>query len=352
MIFDVAIVGAGPAGSSVAYGLEKEDHEIVIIDKEKFPRDKPCAGVLPPRIHSEMDLPEELIERRLEGYRIYSPTGFMVESDFSNKGAIVSRYKLDRFLVNRLNNEVKHERILDFKIKDDFVEVHGEKETYKSKLVVGADGVNSIVNKKCFDFPSEPYPKATAAQFVISLPKEKIDRLIGNWFEVYYSIPYGYGWISPQRASIKVGVGGTSNEFKKNVKSVLNKFMKHELVKEKIEGGSIQKMEAHLIPMGGPIHTHANDRTLLVGDAGGFVFPGTGEGIYYAIKSGRIAAGVIHQALKNERYSGNFLGKLYEGALKENGLSSLREVDFIENVLSTPDRAEKYVRKLQKLAVE
>jgi flavin-dependent dehydrogenase len=101
--------------------------------------------------------------------------------------------------------------------------------------------------------------------------------------------------------------------------------------------------------MKGPRTTLSADRLLLCGDAGGFVFPGTGEGIYYAIKSGRIAGNVIDWALKNLSLDAKSLNKAYNEQLEKNGLLSLRQVDFVEEVLSDANKAEKYVNKLEKL---
>ena len=104
--------------------------------------------------------------------------------------------------------------------------------------------------------------------------------------------------------------------------------------------------------MAGPQKQLTADRTILVGDAGGFVFPGTGEGIYYAIKSGRLAGEVVIQAFDEQRSDREYLEKLYNEKLRANGLLSLRDVDFIENVLSSSENVEKYLRKLQRFSIK
>ena len=190
---------------------------------------------------------------------------------------------------------------------------------------------------------------ALAMQYEISLSDGKIDERIGNWFEVYYTLSYGYGWISPIKGAVKVGIGGVTEDFKKNIKKILDGFIKRENVANKLMDGQVVKTEAHLIPIIGPLSTLAADRLILCGDAGGFVFPGTGEGIYYAIKSGRIAGSVIGQALKNDNLDADSLSKAYNEQLEKNGLLSLRHIDFMENVLSDANKAETYVRKLGKL---
>lgn len=350
MIYDVAIVGAGPAGSSAANILENAGYNIVLIDKEEFPRSKPCAGVLPPRIFSELKIPEEIAERPLDGYRIFSPSGLNMESPFSNPGIIVRREKFDDFLVKRLNCNLNKLRITSWEVKEDHVKIGGEKGSFKSKIMIAADGANSIFRKIALkETGLNQWDSAMAMQYEISLSNQNINERIGNWFEVYYSLSYGYGWISPLRDAVKVGVGGVSDDFKKNTKKILDDFLETEEIKKKITGGKIVKSEGHRIPMKGPFSKLSADRLLFCGDAGGFVFPGTGEGVYYAIKSGRVAGEIISIALDKEKFDFKFLQTKYEEKLEKNGLSSLRDVDFVEKVLSSSEKAEKYVMRLKKL---
>jgi geranylgeranyl reductase family protein len=349
LIYDVAIVGAGPAGSSAAYALKNAGYNIILIDKEEFPRSKPCAGVLPPRIFSELDVPEDVAERPLDGYRIFSPSGLNMESAFSKPGIIVRRGKFDDFMVKRLNCTPKRSRISTFEVKDDHVKIGGEEGTYNSRIVIAADGANSIFRKIALkDSEIDQSDFAMAMQYEISLSNEHINERIGNWFEVYYSLSYGYGWISPLKDALKVGVGGVSDDFKKNTKRILDDFLEDKEIKSKIESGKIVKTEGHRIPMKGPHLKLSADRLLFCGDAGGFVFPGTGEGVYYAIKSGRVAAEVISEALDLEKFDLEFLQIKYQEKLEKYGLSSLRDVDFVERVLSSSENAERYVKRLKK----
>jgi flavin-dependent dehydrogenase len=152
--------------------------------------------------------------------------------------------------------------------------------------------------------------------------------------------------------SIKVGLGGVTENFKKDSKKILKEFLGQDVIRDKVGEGEIIGFEAHMIPMKGPHMNLASDRLLICGDAGGFVFPGTGEGVYYAIKSGRIAAEVADFSLKNDNHNMEFLSKCYEENLERNGLISLRDVDFVENVLSCSENAEKYVLKLRNLAAK
>jgi flavin-dependent dehydrogenase len=109
----------------------------------------------------------------------------------------------------------------------------------------------------------------------------------------------------------------------------------------------MMRKETHVIPMSGPLDRLTGNRAVLVGDAGGFVYPGTGEGIYYAIKSGQIAAQVVDQAIDDKDFDGEFLEKTYLDELEKNGLLGLRDVDFVERYLANSASAEKYVRRLK-----
>jgi flavin-dependent dehydrogenase len=222
-------------------------------------------------------------------------------------------------------------------------------ETILSRAVIGADGVNSQVRKAIGNAHGQMHIKqglAKALQYEISIPREQVDEIFGDWFEVHYTMNYGYGWISPLKGAVKVGVGGVGEDFQKNIKTILDDFLDELNI---LLHGKITRTEAHLIPMRGPHDLLSSDRILLCGDAGGFVFPGTGEGVYYAIKSGRIAGEILSWALGNGRLDAKSLGDRYNQGLEKMGLLSLRQVDFLESVLSDPERAESYVKRLGKL---
>jgi geranylgeranyl reductase family protein len=341
---DVCIVGAGPAGTAVANALKNSELSFMIIDRSEFPRDKTCAGVLPPRIYSELKIPQDIHERPLEGYRLHSPSGNIVESVFPKPGLFVTRTKFDEYLVNELGVDVIHDQINETKDRKEYIELSGKKNTYHTKFVVGADGVNSIVRRKAGISITNV---AMAAQYEILLPKAEIDKRIGNWFEVFYTIPFGYGWISPLKDRVKVGVGGISDDLKNDPRGVLDEFLTCPEVHEKVGSGEKNNFELHRIPMSGPHEQLTAHRTLLVGDAGGFVFPGTGEGIFYAIKSGRLAGKIILQAFQEHRFDEQYLKEIFSSVLLKNGLLSLRDVDFIEKVLSSSENVEKYLSKLK-----
>ncbi len=341
-MYNVAVIGSGPCGASAALKLEELGVNFILIDKQSFPRNKTCGGVLPFKVVEEFELNPEAFERPLLGYRIFSRGGVEVETSFSGEGALVDRAKFDSYLISRLNKEPVRLRVRGVKAVKGGVEVLCEKKV-KASLVIACDGANSIVRKSLnMDYPE----LATALQYSFRLDNREIERRIGNWFEVYYYFSRGYGWITPLKGILKVGIGGLGKEYNREL---LDSFIVSPRVKEKLEGAELSGYEAHRIPMHGPMKTTVKNRVLLAGDAGGFVYPGTGEGIYYAMKSGRIAAEVSEISLKSDRFDDSFIEARYTEKLEASGLLSLRDIDFIDTVLKSPQAAERYVKKLAKL---
>ncbi len=344
--YDVVIIGAGPAGASVAKSLEETEHSYLILDKKVLPRNKPCAGVLTPKVKSVIKFPEKLYERPLEGFRIFSPSNIMVESFFPQPGFIVERDVFDTFLIRSLKTQPSHVTVTSIIDKGHCIQIRGINWRCEACCVIGADGANSIV-KKYYGISSKRI--AIAAQYIVALPSDVIDSRIGNWFEIYYTLNHGYGWISPMKNYLKIGVGIISNHLKGSIWQILDKFMIHPKIKEKLIGGKILRKEASVIPMSGPLDRLTGNRAILTGDAGGFVYPGTGEGIFYAIITGQIAARIMDQAIADQKFNNDFLEKNYSEELEKNGILGLRDVDFVEKVLATKERAEKYVKQLKNM---
>jgi len=340
--YDVIVIGAGPAGSSAALVLENNGLEVLLLDREVFPRAKPCAGVLSPKIRSLVDIPESVIERPLEGYRVFAPSGKIAESRFPEPGAIVRREKFDDFLVKRLKKPPVQALVTEVVDAGGHLEVKGGDWTQEAEFVIGADGPNSVVKKFC---GAADKSIAVAAQYELKLPSNEVNERVGNWFEVYYVLEHGYGWISPMRDGLKVGVGILKQHLQKGIMEVLDDFTRLPAVKAKVLGAIIEKQEGHPIPMSGPLGTLTGNRAVLAGDAGGFVYPGTGEGVYYAVKTGIIAGDVISRFLGGKE--SRSLDDVYNEELKKAGMLALREVDFVERNLSSSEKAEKYVQKLR-----
>ncbi len=327
---DVAVVGAGPAGASACFELDRLGIDYILLDKSKFPRNKPCGGILPFRVLEEFDIPENIIERPLRGYRLIAGD-IEVRTVFPSPGAIIDRTTFDYHLLSLIEKKPEKFKVTGIEHLKDRIIIHGNRKI-ETSYVIGCDGANSIVRKSL----GIEYPRfASAFQYILSCEKKQIDEIFGDWFEVHYLFSRGYGWISPLRDRIKVGVGGINFTRKK-----LEEFATH--IKNKLVNCKIISYEAHRIPMGGVFP--GRGRIALAGDAAGTVFPGTGEGIYYAMVSGILAARAIKRALDGED-----LLQVYTQLLKKRGILDLSS-DFLDTVLSTPESARAYLKKLRRLS--
>jgi geranylgeranyl reductase family protein len=341
---DVVIIGGGPAGASAALELERLGVDHILVDMRAFPRPKPCAGVLPPAIADLLgELPRKVIERRIRGYLLHSVSGIDVRSRFPRRGFAVDRTVFDRWLVSRLGQEPILGRLLGLQQKAACVKVRTASSVIGCRVLIGADGANSAVRR----LAGVPGPSmAAACQAAIPMAPSEIERLTGSWFHVFYTVPGGYGWVAPHRDRLLAGIGSVIAGGAGPL--ALKRFLRHPKVAMLTQDHIPGEAKAWRIPMSGPISDPCRGRILLAGDAGGFVFPGTGEGIRYAILSGREAG----------RAAADFLGcggaisrlaMMYSRRLAEGGLLSLGDVDF-PVVLRSPESAGGYLKRLTSLS--
>jgi len=342
--FDVAVVGAGPAGASAAHELERLGADYVLVDRCSFPRSKPCAGVLTPKIEETLGtLPPGAFERRVRGYFLHTLSGRTFISRFPHPGYTVNRASFDSFLLSRLRTRPVVARFLGLEQNRGWVRVRTSGGELACRYLIGADGSGSRVRAS---LGIRPGPMVLACQTTIPMPPSKVLRRTGGWFHVFYTVPGGYGWVAPHRACLRVGVGSALPGA--GGRRSLSEFLRRTDVRRLTGGKGGRGLEAHRIPAGGPLRTLSKGRALLAGDAGGFVFPGTGEGIRFAILSGAVAARAAALCLRTGA-SGREVGRIYLRMLDEEGLLSLREVDF-QSSLRDPGSAEKYVLGLLRLS--
>jgi len=340
-ICDIVVVGAGPAGASAALELERRGHMYVLLDEDKFPRRKPCAGIMPPRVEEQLGpLPASAFDRRIQGYYLHSVSGLEFKSRYATPGYSVNRLGFDAWLISRLREKPRMERFVSASRKGESIRVKSNKDEYECKLMIGADGVNSAVRRWA---GLEASKMAVAFQTEVPMGASEVLKRTGGYFHVFYTIPGGYGWVAPGKDRLRVGIGSVIAG--RTGKRALSAFIRSTAVKKLTGIKRAAGIESHRIPMTGPFSQVAADRVLLAGDAGGFVFPGTGEGIRFAMKSGQVAARAASGSLRLGDASRLTLRKIYEEMLTEEGLLSLREVDF-QQVLETPESADRYIKRL------
>jgi geranylgeranyl reductase family protein len=317
--FDVAVVGAGPSGAVVAKRCADYGLSTVLVEKQTLPRGKLCGGAISirtlPLIGSE--LPEELIEQQIKGFRFYSPTLKPIDKVSKEPmGISVKRDAFDAFLAGLAVKAgcklIQANPLTDLKVNESGASLSLKNgNTISAPLVIGADGVNSLVAQKTNirqHFPNTQVGLCLESN--IPLNKTQMAKLSPDLLELYFSnIPYGYGWVFPKRNSISIGIGGGLAHLR-NPRQIFDDFCK---TVSEVKGFEVKAVEvgANLEPAGGFSTKVVAERTLLVGDAAGFADPFTGEGIYYAIKSGALAANTAKEALKRGKFNAGFFSRNY-----------------------------------------
>jgi geranylgeranyl reductase family protein len=295
--YDVAIIGAGPSGATAAYFCAKSGLDTLFLDKSRFPRYKECGGALSEQAMSYLDFPldDGIIERDIFGARVRFGTEAIEVKKTDRLAVLVTRSKLDHFLVQRASKIgakfLENEMVIELKISKECVDIITKEKQFRARLVIGADGSQGIASRYVSEqLKMNQYGIGVVTE--IPADNKALNRYISDAIEINFGITnLGYGWVFPHEGYFNVGIAGIAHKLS-NPKKVLSSFLR--------ERGFLGQygFHAHRIPMGGVLKKNVTDRMIIVGDAAGFVDSATGEGIAYAILSGKIAASVCHDALR------------------------------------------------------
>jgi geranylgeranyl reductase family protein len=287
-IFDVAVVGAGPAGSYFGYKIGGKGLNTILFD-DSHPREKPCGGGITSFARKKHPIIHKVLHLGDLGNRLtyISPKGVKAEIIGDTQGFTISRSILDKFLLDKAVQEgvtFKSERVVDFWRTDDYWLIKTNKGEYESKIIIGADGVQSLVRKK----------------IISPIPKEQLGLLFGYYAKKkdhynegfkYMNGKVGYFYLFKRKDHVSVGVGTYLND-SEGLRQELDKF-----IKEYYPDLEIISEWSHLIPfVSAPQFFNlpcAGKDWLLIGDAAGHVDPITGEGILYAMWGAELAVKAI-----------------------------------------------------------
>ncbi len=304
MQYDVVVVGAGPSGATAAEDLARSGRKVAFIDRDG--RIKPCGGAIPPRLIEDFLIPNEQLVAKVNTARMISPTGRHVDIPIENGFVgMVDREHFDEFLRNRAKDAGAHRYTGTFQgieregdatkvvFRD---KISGNVIKLETKLIIGADGARSNVAR--LEVPGgDKTPYVIAYHEIIEAP-DQTDTYDPLRCDVVYDgriSPDFYGWVFPHGGQASVGMGSMQ-------KSVDLKQATADLrAASGLTDCKTIRKEGAPIPLK-PMDRWDNGKdVVLAGDAAGVVAPSSGEGIYYAMVGGRVAATAAAATLASGR---------------------------------------------------
>ncbi|MEX0339593.1 MAG: geranylgeranyl diphosphate reductase [Arenibacterium sp.] len=299
-MFDAVIVGGGPSGATAAHDMASSGYKVALLDRAG--RIKPCGGAIPPRLIEDFDIPDDQLVAKINTARMISPTGRKVDIPIENGFVgMVDRGPFDEFLRKRAA-EAGAERVIGTFVKVERNDagthiVYREKssgEVYRlsTRYIIGADGARSNVARS--EVPGgDQVPYVIAYHEIIEAPG-KTAAYSPDRCDVIYDgsiSPDFYGWVFPHGHSASVGMGSMVREV--DVKQATADLR----VASGLADCKTIRKEGAPIPLK-PLDRWDNGKdVVLAGDAAGVVAPSSGEGIYYAMMGGRVAAMAVIAAL-------------------------------------------------------
>lgn len=303
MAYDAFVVGGGPSGATAAEDLARAGYKVALLDRAG--RIKPCGGAIPPRLIADFAIPDHLIVARIRCARMISPTGRAVDIHIDGGFVgMVDREDFDEYLRDRAAMHGAERLTGTFlRVERDGSGTHvvwrekatGEETRTKARLVVGADGARSGVARA--EVPGgATIPYVIAYHEIIAAPTSANADYDPDRCDVIYDgriSPDFYGWVFPHGKKASVGMGTERDGVDlKDATSALRTM-------SGLSDCETIRREGAPIPLK-PLDRWDNGRdVVLAGDAAGVVAPSSGEGIYYAMAGGRVAATAAQAFLKS-----------------------------------------------------
>jgi geranylgeranyl reductase family protein len=348
---DVIVVGAGPAGATAARTLAEAGARVRLLDRARFPRNKPCGGAISMRVLGRFPYLAPALDRipthRLSRLRLESPGGdsILVRSP-SAAALMIRRIEFDALLVRLAVDAgvelVEGAEITQARMTGREVELKTRAgDVFTAPRVIAADGVYSVVARRLGINPGWRRT-AVALDMMEETPNDVLASVDPDtlWVAYGYGGSEGYSYVFPKRDHVNVGIGYVLDYFRSKIgRSPYD--LQASFVSALRDRGVLagRSSRAHFtpyqIPVAGPLRSTATDRVILAGDAGGFVNGITAEGIYYAMVTGDLAGRALAGAG----------APAFERLWRSEIGAELRDSVLVQrDLLTTPARIDRLIR--------
>jgi geranylgeranyl reductase family protein len=285
--YDAIVVGAGPAGSATAYHLAMAGADVLLLDRARFPRDKPCGGGVTERaarlLPFSIDPVVEDVATRVDLRLRYGRT--IQRGDDVPLVYLTQRRRLDQFLAERAASAGAEllEGVRVTEVEEGVVRAGSER--YEAAVVVGADGANGVSAKALGLGGNEHVGIALEG----NLPYAKLGAgCRGKLVLEFGVVPGGYAWVFPKGDHANFGVGGWGEEGPR-----LREHLQRLCAAHCVSWDDLEGLRGHRLPLRSPHSTLSRGRALLVGDAAGLIDPVSGDGMFEGFLSSRYASEAV-----------------------------------------------------------
>lgn len=295
--FDFAVIGGGPAGAAAARRLALGGAAVVVFERQRFPRPKPCGGGLSGRAMRWLDepLPPDLVDAEIfAGRSHFGPVSIEVRQD-RRVAVLVTRARFDAWLLARAEAAGAHlewQEVRDLRVRPGGIALTAAGDEFVARAAVVGEGANRRFARAIRGGDS-PRHIGFCVEADIPVPPADPYAHIRDAVDIYFGAPvYGYSWIFHHGSYYSVGVGGLRRWFGEPVASFRRFVGERGLTLDGV------RARGHFVPCGGVTRQVAADRVILAGDAAGWVDPFQGEGMAYAVRSGQLAAETLLDAAR------------------------------------------------------